>query len=99
MFYVFQQVENVETAISNSQTQNVSQIIFLLMSVLFVVAVAIVVVAVVVLTVLPDNLDRIQHGPRGRRRDDDDGGVRVVQLSKNVENNSVKFPDQLVPRI
>ncbi len=52
------------------------------MSVLFVVAAAIVVVAVVVLTVLPDNLDCVQHNLRSRRQDDDDGGVRVIQLSK-----------------
>jgi hypothetical protein len=73
---MFQQVENVETPICNSQTQNVNQIIFLLMSVLFVVA------AVVVLTSLPDNLYGVQHDLCGRLRDDDDGGIRVVQLSK-----------------
>ncbi len=79
---MFQQVENVETPICNSQTQNANQIIFLLMSVLFVVAAAIVVVAVVVLTSLPDNLYLVQHDLCGRLRDDDDGGIRVVQLLK-----------------
>ena len=81
---MFQQVENVETSIGNSETENVDQIIFLLF-----------VLVVVVLAALPDTLDRGQHGLCGRRGHDDDGGVRVVQLKILVSGSNKEVLNRL----